>query len=385
MKKSYLTIVVLSLALIGCTFQNNKASIEKNKEMNINEKSVKIRDYIKKDVVIAHRGTTYWAPEETEAAYRWARNIGADYLELDLQMTKDGYLIALHDDDLRRTTNISNIFPKRKKEAVSTFTLKELRSLDAGSWFNNENPDRAKTAFVGQKILTLKDVVKIAEGYRIKRRDGVPVKKLKAGEWSGHYVYEKDPLDNENRPGIYAETKHPKYNVEEVLAKVLIDVQWDINHKPKDIETFPSKVGVGNSQARFILQSFSPESIQKLEQYLPGIPKCLLLWKPEINGNIKESYGKIITFAVNNNVQIMGTSIAGEPNNYGELTASWMTNLIHNSGIIIHPYTFDTQIQLNEYSKRVDGVFTNRAELALEHYKRLGNKTAEQVLTELGY
>ncbi len=82
------------------------------------------------DAVIAHRGSTFWTPEETEAAYRWARNMGADYLELDVQRTKDGVLMALHDDNLRRTTNIESIYPERVDLDVSNFTLVELRKLD---------------------------------------------------------------------------------------------------------------------------------------------------------------------------------------------------------------------------------------------------------------
>ena len=46
--------------------------------------SREVLSYLPRNIVIAHRGTTYWAPEETEAAMRWARNSGADYLELDL-------------------------------------------------------------------------------------------------------------------------------------------------------------------------------------------------------------------------------------------------------------------------------------------------------------
>ena len=53
--------------------------------------SREVLDYLPRNIVIAHRGTTYWAPEETEAAMRWARNIGADYLELDLQRTLKPY------------------------------------------------------------------------------------------------------------------------------------------------------------------------------------------------------------------------------------------------------------------------------------------------------
>lgn len=59
--------------------------------------SIKALTDLPRNIVIAHRGTTCWAPEETEVAMRWARNVGADCLELDLQRTKDRYLVALHD------------------------------------------------------------------------------------------------------------------------------------------------------------------------------------------------------------------------------------------------------------------------------------------------
>ena len=159
--------------------------------------SREVLDYLPRNIVIAHRGTTYWAPEETEAAMRWARNIGADYLELDLQRTKDGVLIALHDVNLRRTTNVETVFPDRADSPVSEFTLEELRQLDAGSWFNKANPDRARKAFEGLDILTLEDVVRIAEGYRIVRdRAGKRVYDID-GQGRKHTRYEKDPDDNE--------------------------------------------------------------------------------------------------------------------------------------------------------------------------------------------
>jgi glycerophosphoryl diester phosphodiesterase len=67
---------------------------------------------VPRPAIIAHRGASYFAPEETGPAYLLAREMGVDYLELDLQRTKDGVLIALHDDDLRRTTNVAEVFPK---------------------------------------------------------------------------------------------------------------------------------------------------------------------------------------------------------------------------------------------------------------------------------
>ncbi len=350
-----------------------------------NNPTNKVCDALKKDIVIAHRGSTYWTPEETEPAYRWARNIGADYLELDLQLTKDGFLVAIHDDNLKRTTNIKKIFPKKEQSSVNDFTLKELRSLDAGSWFNKENSKQARKSFIGLKIMTFKDIVKIAEGYRIKKENKIPVKELLKGKWNGNYTYEIDPKDSGNRPGVYVETKHPKLQIEKVLAKELTALGWNINDKPKKIETFQNKVNIANTKARVILQSFSPESIQKLEKHLPNIPKCFLLWHPKINGNLKKKYVEAINFAIINNVSIMGPSIAGKPNNYSELAATWMTQLLHNSGLLIHPYTFDTPEQLNEYANRVDGLFTNRADLTLEYYNRKNDKSPSEILDELRY
>src|SRR5688500_12319320 len=63
--------------------------------------------------LIAHRGASAYAPEHTLAAYRLAIEQGADYVEQDLAVTRDGVLICLHDDTLERTTNVEDVFPER--------------------------------------------------------------------------------------------------------------------------------------------------------------------------------------------------------------------------------------------------------------------------------
>jgi glycerophosphoryl diester phosphodiesterase len=385
MKKGF-NFIMIALLFMACNPQKSKEPQTQELKMEtISENSKKVRDYVKKDIVIAHRGSTYWTPEETEPAFLWARNIGADYLEFDIQLTKDSILIAFHDNDLSRTTNIAEVFPDRIKAEINEFTLKELRQLDAGTVFNKKNPDRARSSFNNLKIMTLKDVIKIAEGFRIKKENGAPVKELIEGKWNGKYIYEKDPNDNGNRPGIYIETKNPKPNVEKILAKEITAFGWNINNNPKAIDTKVGKVGIANTKARLILQSFSPESIVKLDHYLPNIPKCFLLWKPDMKGDLKQVYMKAVNFAIKNNVQIIGSSITGAPNNYEELTAPWMSRLIHNAGLLIHSYTFDTNQQLKTYKDRVDGVFTNRADLALAFYNRDSVANAKEILTKLGF
>lgn len=387
MKNIFLIIILLS-AILSCN-NSKKTMNTESKNPNtkptkvLNSESLKIRNYLKKDIVIAHRGSTYWTPEETEPAYRWARNIGADYLELDLQMTKDSILVAYHDNTLLRTSNVSEVFPEIKNPTTNDFTLKQLRNLDYGSWFNKSYPKRARKSFIGLEILTFKDVLMIAEGYQIKKKDGKPVKEIINGNWTGKYLHEKDPNDNQNRPGVYTETK--KLGLEKLLAKELKEYQWLITDNPKKIKTYKNKVAIANTNGRFILQSFYRESIEKLNIYLPNIPKCLLIWKPEMDKNLKNGYIETINYCINNNVEIMGPSIAGAPNNYGELTAPWMVELIHQSGMLIHPYTFDTVADFDKYANSVDGVFTNRADLGLIYYKRLENNISEDVLIELGY
>lgn len=131
---------------------------------------------------------------------------GGDYLVCDIQRTKDGYLLALHDEDLQRTTDVAEKFPERKDAPVSEFTLEELLTLDAGSWFNKACPERARKGFSGLDILTLEDVIRIAEGNRI-LRDSTGKRLYRKENGKIIMQYEKDPADN----GIVPESiRRPK-------------------------------------------------------------------------------------------------------------------------------------------------------------------------------
>jgi len=74
-------------------------------------------------LVLAHRGASGYMPEHTLAGYELAVKLGADYIEPDLQLSKDGVLVAMHDDTLTRTTDAQTLFPGRPSYAVSEFTL----------------------------------------------------------------------------------------------------------------------------------------------------------------------------------------------------------------------------------------------------------------------
>lgn len=98
--------------------------------------------------VIAHRGASAQAPENTMCSFELALQQGADGLELDVQLTRDGELIVIHDETLNRTTN--------GKGYVFQHTYDELSGLDAGSWFSKE--------FCHARIPRLEEVLDLLKG-----------------------------------------------------------------------------------------------------------------------------------------------------------------------------------------------------------------------------
>jgi len=81
-------------------------------------------------LVIAHRGASGYLPEHTLAGYELAVRLGADYIEPDLQLTRDNVLVAMHDETLQRTTNVASLFAARNGGyKVAEFTLAEIKTL----------------------------------------------------------------------------------------------------------------------------------------------------------------------------------------------------------------------------------------------------------------
>lgn len=96
--------------------------------------------FLDRPLNIAHRGASSLAPENTLSAARKALEVGADMWELDVQMTADGELIIIHDSTLNRTSNVEEVFPHRRSWQVHEFTHDEIRQLDFGSWFIEQDP-----------------------------------------------------------------------------------------------------------------------------------------------------------------------------------------------------------------------------------------------------
>ncbi|MGW7156193.1 glycerophosphodiester phosphodiesterase [Streptomyces sp. NPDC054887] len=108
--------------------------------------------------VIAHRGASAYAPENTLAAVDLADRMGIHWVENDVQRTRDGQLVVVHDESLARTTNVEQLFPGRSPWKVKDFTAAEIATLDAGSWFSRK--------FAGARVPTLKQYVNRVERNR---------------------------------------------------------------------------------------------------------------------------------------------------------------------------------------------------------------------------
>jgi glycerophosphoryl diester phosphodiesterase len=333
--------------------------------------------------VIAHRGASFDAPESTAAAYKTARDLGADYLEMDLQRSKDGVLFALHDNNLQRTTDVASKFPERKDSPATAFTMAELKTLDAGSWFNAAYPERARPAFAGLQILTLDEIIDIAQG------------------------------NPQHKPGLYIETKEPKQfpGIEHDLKEKLQARGWLI---PADSKTAQGESAVGQGNGKVILQTFEKSSLELLQKEMPQVPKILLLWVGE--GNIepkskvsfaesgekdkakyyarqepkdKAEFQRWIDYAKAQGAIGTGPSAAltqGGDQSYMDLVKPWMNQYTHNQGLLVHVYTIDDAVDYQKVMDAgVDGIFTNRASELLKFYKRPAAASVAQVLQNNGY
>ncbi|CAN5364845.1 glycerophosphodiester phosphodiesterase [soil metagenome] len=120
-------------------------------------------------LIIGHRGASAHAPENTLAAFQMAVDAGADGVEFDVQLSKDGVPVVIHDADLRRTG--------LRNGMVADLTANELGNVDVGSWFNKKFPKRASVAFAAETVPTLLQVLEL-----LKAPDGLIYIELKCGE-----------------------------------------------------------------------------------------------------------------------------------------------------------------------------------------------------------
>lgn len=164
-------------------------------------------------LVIGHRGASYYLPEHTLAGYRLALDIGADYIEPDLVLTKDEQLIAVHSMDLNITTNVAQIFPNRYRKNIDhvgitmsgyfaqDFTLEEIKTLRVRQ--RVEDTDARARYYDGMfAIPTLDEIIDLL----------------------GNWTFNVQPLlerrtNFTSRPGLYVELKNSDWIAEDIVAR----------------------------------------------------------------------------------------------------------------------------------------------------------------------
>jgi glycerophosphoryl diester phosphodiesterase len=241
-----------------------------------------------KKQAVAHRGASAYAPEHTLAAYMLALEQGADFVEQDLAVSKDGVLVCIHDLSLERTTNVEEVFPDRfvqegnsgaaaRRWPVHDFTLAEIKRLDAGSWFDKK--------FAGARVPTFQEAIDLVR----------------------------------DKAGLYPELKDPAFyrgrgvSPERLLADVL-----------------RKNALVENPKTAVIVQSFDDTTLKNLAAELAGVPRVFLVEGRSIDR--VDSADKVRQIAA------WATGIG--PNKAIVATRPEVVTWAHAAGLTVTPWTF---------------------------------------------
>lgn len=196
-------------------------------------------------VLIAHRGASAIAPEHTLASYQMAMDMNTDFVEIDLQMTKDGVLVAFHDDTVDRTTDGSG--------KVAEMDLADIKKLDAGSWFNAEKPDRAKDEYVGIQVPTLEEIF------------------TAFGDSTNYYIETKQPDKSEGMEEDLLELLYQYGLLEESLPKGHVIIQSFSADSLKTIHELDDDIPLIQLTDNLEQEIPSPETFKLYREYAVGI------------------------------------------------------------------------------------------------------------------
>jgi glycerophosphoryl diester phosphodiesterase len=266
---------------------------------------------------VAHRGASAYAPEHTIAAYRLALEQGADYVEQDLDITKDGVLVCSHDPSLERTTNVEEIFPDRftevtqgdravKRWYIEDFTLAEIKQLDAGSWFDPK--------FAGLKVVTFQEAIDLIKG----------------------------------KAGFFPELKTPS----RVRAK-----GFDVEQAVADVLKKNGLVGATiKGRPAVHMQVFEEDSLRRLARLLPDVPRSFLIGTPDMTAKWLSAEGLKEAKTFVTGVAPAKQMLDRDPQ---------IVTRAHEAGLTVVPYTFRLADEMRKFVEvyKVDGLFTDNPDL----------------------
>jgi len=288
--------------------------------------------------VIAHRGASGYLPEHTLPAYAYAHALRADFVELDLVMTKDNVLICLHDIYLEPTTDVELQYPERSRRDghwyAADFTVDEVRTLHVHERTNSASslvfPDRFPLGQSSFFVPTLVEAIELVQG--LNRSTGRDV-------------------------GLYPELKRPSWHsseglpIEEAFLEILTDY------------------GYSGQGANIIVQCFEADTLRalrtvfntpfRLVQLVSASWAYAEMWT-------ESGLDEIAQYA--DGIGPSKTIIEGNPS-----YVSWA----HARGLIVHPYTFradslpadyaslEEELETFYFDYGVDGVFTDFPDAAI--------------------
>ncbi len=287
-------------------------------------------------IVIAHRGASGYAPEHTISSYKLAIEQGADFIEPDLVLTKDGHFIARHDAYLSGSTNIADLpeFADRKRTFhgkndwfVFDFTLEEIKKLKA----RQPRPSRGTQYDDKETIPTLDEIISLVKTYKAQ---GKPV-------------------------GLYVEMKRP-----DAFKRIIPDLDKTLSEKFN---------GILSADIPLYFQCFDGKFLLDIADY-SEVPLVLLVGgrlnpKTEWYENdvpLQAYAGKVAGFGFNKALLVTKdgnpTGIVEEVHNMNAVVHIWT---IRNDQVPAHFQTVEQELK-TVYALGVDGVFTDFPDTALK-------------------
>lgn len=296
--------------------------------------------------IIAHRGASGYLPEHTLESKAMAYAMKPDFIEQDLVLSKDNVPIVIHDIYLEDVTNVSNVFPDRKREDnryyVIDFTFEELQQLNVTERFDTKTekavyPNRFPIHKSTFKLHSLQQEIELIQG--LNKSTG-------------------------NTIGIYPEIKNPAFHIK----------------NGKDISVIVLKIlndyGYTSKTDKCILQCFDSKELERIRKQLHSeLFLVQLIEFPEEAKQLKH----FATYA--DGIGPWYKQILNERNTNGDWQFTNLVNEAHGLGLKVHPYTFradqfegfnsfNEELETLLYKANIDGVFTDFPDKVAEFLER---------------
>ena len=302
-----------------------------------------------KPVIIAHRGASSYLPEHTLPGVSLAYGLGADFIEADLVLTKDGQLVVLHDIFLEYTSNVASLFPARKRSDghwyAIDFTLNEIKEMHVYERKNSQNINEQKYkqrfSNIGKifKVPTFDEFIMLVDGLNKTLKKNV---------------------------GIYPEIKRPKfhefegYDITDLFMKKIFEYQ----NKKMLPQTF--------------IQCFEPETLKKIYyEYRPSIPLIQLIdennWQTlGLDKNMVKALQEIKSYSVGIGPSLNNILFKDHDQ---MIKKTLLAQFAQSEKLLLHPWTarkddlptwavsFDDLIEKLVKNSQIDGIFTDFTDL----------------------